>query len=147
MAVVMEAQGISTEWIDTYVANKLKDFTLERVLSNRNNLQWIAESSPLSFLNYLEDDIKVGMPILSKVFEVKHSENSIAGTKIYYSELLFCLEQLAWDIRYLQRVTVILLELCRFPNDSNYSNRPSDSLYNIYRFSFPQTLATFSQRL
>lgn len=147
LAVVMEEQGISTGWIDTYIASKLKDFTLERFLSNRNNLQWIAESSPSSFLTYLEDDIKVGMPILSKVFEVKHSEYSIIGTEIYYSELLCCLEQLAWDIRYLQRVTVILLELCRFPNDSNCSNRPSASLYNIYRFSLPQTLATFSQRL
>lgn len=147
LAVVMEEQGISTGWIDTYIASKLKDFTLERFLSNRNNLQWIAESSPSSFLTYLEDDIKVGMPILSKVFEVKHSKYSIIGTEIYYSELLCCLEQLAWDIRYLQRVTVILLELCRFPNDSNCSNRPSVSLYNIYRFSLPQTLATFSQRL
>ena len=130
----MEAQGISTGCIDTYIASKLKDFTLERFLSNRNNLQWIAESSPSSFLTYLEDDIKAGMPILSKVFEVKHSEYSIAGSEIYYSELLFCLEQLAWDIRYLQRVTAILLEFCRFPNDSNYSNRPSASLYSIYRF-------------
>lgn len=147
MAVVMEAQGISTGWIDTYIASKLKDFTLERFLSNRNNLQWIAESSPSSFLTYLEDDIKAGMPILSKVFEVKHSEYSITGTEIYYSELLSCLEQLAWDIRYLQRVTAILLEFCRFPNDSNYSNRPSASLYSIYRFMLSQTLATFSQRL
>lgn len=147
MAVVMEAQGKSTGWIDAYITSKLKGFSLERFLSNRHNLQWMAECSPLSFLTYLEDDIKVGKPILSKIFEVKHSAYSITGNEIYYSELLFCLEQLAWDIRYLPRVTSILLESCNFPNDSNYSNKPSASLYNIYRFLLPQTLAIFSQRL
>ena len=147
MAVVMEAQQISTAWIDNYIESKLKDFSLERFLSNKNNIQWVTECSPSSFLKYIEEDIKAGMPILSKVFEIKHPKFSITGSEISYSELLFCLEQLAWNIIYLPRVTSILLNFCKFPNDSNYANRPIASLYNIYRFSLPQTLAAFSQRL
>ena len=46
LAVVMESQGISVGWVDQYVASKLKEFSLERFLSNKHNLRWIAESSP-----------------------------------------------------------------------------------------------------
>lgn len=147
MAVAMESQGQSTEWIDSYIASKLKDFSLERFLSNQHNLKWMAESSPVAFLDYLEADLKAGSKIMSSVFEVKHSGYGIVGTEIYYSDLLFCLEGLAWDTRYLSRVTALLLEYCKFPNDSNYVNKPINSLCAIYRFSWPQTFADFGCRI
>lgn len=147
MAVVMEAQGMATNWIDCYIASKLKDFSLERFLSNKQNLKWMAECSPKAFLDYLDNDIKNGANILSKIFEVKHNTYSLIGTEIHFSELLFCLEELAWDSRYLPRVTSFLLEFCKYPNDSNYSNKPIESLYNIYRFLLPQTLVEFHIRL
>lgn len=147
MAVVMESQGIRTDWIDSYIAGKLKDFSLERFLSNKQNLRWMAECSPNAFLDYLDNDLANGANVLSKVFEVKHSSYSLTGSEIYFGELLFCLEGLAWDGKYLPRVTSLLLEFCKFPNDSNYSNRPSASLYNIYRFSLSQTLVNFPKRL
>lgn len=147
MAVVLESQGLSTEWIDGFIASKLKEFSLERFLSNRHNIQWMAECSPNAFLDFLEGDLKTGSKILSNVFEVKHTNFGIVGSEIYYSELLFCLEGLAWDVRYLPRVTALLLEFCKYPNDSNYSNKPINSLYCIYRFRLPQTLADFNSRL
>lgn len=147
LAVVMESQGISVGWVDQYVASKLKEFSLERFLSNKHNLRWIAESSPCAFLDYLEEDVRNGALVLKKVFEVKHTPYSLTGSEIYFSELLFCLEGLAWEIRYLPRVSALLLEFCRFPNDSNYSNKPSASLYNIYRFLLPQTLVPYKERL
>lgn len=147
MAVVMETQGIATNWIDCYIASKLKEFSLERFLSNKQEMKWIAECSPKAFLDYLDNDIKNGANILSKIFEVKHTTYSLTGTEIHFTELLFCLEELAWDSRYLPRVTSLLLEFCQYPNDSNYSNKPIESLYNIYRFLLPQTLVEFPQRL
>lgn len=147
MAVVLESQGKSTEWIDGFIANKLKDFSLARFLSNRQNLQWMAESSPIAFLDYLEGDLKAGSKVMSSVFEVKYNKHSLVGSEIYYSDLLFCLEGLAWDVRYLSRVTALLLEYSKYPNDSNYSNRPINSLYSIYRFVLPQTLADFKHRI
>ena len=147
MSVVLESQGMSTEWIDSFISNKLKDFSLERFLSNKHNLRWMAESSPVAFLNYLEDDLKTGSKVMNSVFEIKHTNYSLVGSEIYYSELLFCLEGLAWDVRYLPRVTAILLDFCKYPNDSNYSNKPINSLLAIYRFTLPQTLADFNQRI
>ena len=147
MSVVMESQGIAIDWIEHYIANKLKDFSFERFLTNKHELRWMAECSPCAFLDYLENDLKNGANILSKVFEIKKKNLNLLGSEIYYSDLLFCLEEIAWDVRYLPRVTALLLEFCKYPNDSNYSNKPSASLYNIYRFSLSQTLADFPSRL
>ena len=43
--------------------------------------------------------------------DVKHKDFSIIGTEIYYSELLFALEALAWDEQYLFDTTDILMYL------------------------------------
>lgn len=147
MAVVLESQGQSTEWIDKFIATKLMDFSFERFLSNRHNLLWVAESSPTAFLDYLEGDLKTGSKVMNRVFEVKHTDYSLVGSEIYYSELLSCLEGLAWDVRYLPRVTALLLDFCKYPNDSNYSNKPINSLLSIYRFRLPQTFADFNLRI
>lgn len=56
-------------------------------------------------------------------------------------------KHLAWDERFLARVTDLLLDFCNYPNDSNYANKPSNSLYNIYCLLYPQTLANFEKRL
>lgn len=147
LSIVQGRFSKSTEWVDNLVTAKLKEFDIDRYLSNRHNLKWLAESSPSSFLNYIQSDIKAGAPLLNKIFEVKHKQFSIVSSEIYYTELLFCLESLAWDLKYLFRVTDILLFLCKYPNDSNYSNRPDNSLAEIYRFRLPQTYASFAERL
>ena len=56
-------------------------------------------------------------------------------------------KHLAWDERFLARVTDLLLDFCNYPNDSNYANKPSNSLYDIYCLLYPQTLANFEKRL
>ncbi len=70
-----------------------------------------------------------------------------SGTEIYYSELLFALEALAWDEQYLFDTTDILMYLCSYRNDSNYANKPINTLLSIYRFGLPQTYAPFETRL
>lgn len=147
LSVVTESLGMPTDWIDNFIASKLKEFSLERFLSNRHDIQWMAESSPVAFLDYLEKDLKTGSKVMSSVFEIKHKNYGLIGSDIYYGELLFCLESLAWDVRYLPRVTALLLEYSKYPNDSNYSNKPINSLYSIYRFGLPQTFADFCHRL
>lgn len=56
-------------------------------------------------------------------------------------------KHLAWDERFLARVTDLLLDFCNYPNDSNYANKPSNSLYDIYCLLYPQTLVNFEKRL
>lgn len=135
------------DWVDCFIENKFKDFDLKRYLTHRHNLQWLVEASPSSFIKFIQDDIKKGSPLLNQIMDVKHKDFSIIGTEIYYTELLFALEALAWDEQYLFDTTYILMHLCSYPNDSNYANKPINTLLSIYRFGLPQTYAPFETRL
>ncbi len=135
------------DWVDSFIENKFKDFDLKRYLTHRHNLQWLVEASPSSFIKFVQDDIKKGSPLINQIMDVKHKDFSIIGTEIFYTELLFALETLAWDKQYLFDTTDILMHLCSYPNDSNYANKPINTLLSIYRFGLPQTYAPFETRL
>lgn len=147
LAIVQSRIHSRTNWIEKFVDDKLKDFDIKRYLTHKCNLHWLAEASPSSFLKFIKNDIKSGSVLLNQLMEVKHKDLSIIGSEIYYAELLFILEALAWDEQYLLEVTDILMYLCSYPNDSNYSNKPKNSLVQIYRLFLPQTYASFDSCL
>ena len=136
----------NANWVDNFIENKFKSFDLKRYLTHRHNLQWLVEASPSSFIKFIQDDIKNGSPLLNQIMDVKHKDFSFGG-EIYYTDLLFALEALAWDEQYLFDTTDILMHLCFYPNDSNYGNKPINTLLSIYRFGLPQTYASFETRL
>ncbi len=132
--------------IKLLVRTKLQDFDLARFLSNQHNMKWIAEAEPEMFLEFLENDIREGDTLSAQLFEIKESNTGLTDTKIFYTDLLWCLESIAWDEHLLPRVTAILLHYSQYPNTSNWVNKPINSLFNIYRFAIPQTFASFDQR-
>ena len=68
-------------------------------------------------------------------------------TEIILTGLLWALETLAWDEEFLVRVSVILGELATHdPGETNWANRPSNSLSTIFLPWFPQTLAPVEKR-
>lgn len=133
--------------IDKWINEKFKSFDLQKYLSHRHNLMWMAEAAPRAFLQFIENDIANGSLILNELFIIRKEQLSLTGTTIYYAELLRCLECIAWNEDYLPQVTRLLLHMCGYPNDSNWVNRPSNSLKNIYRFVLPGTLASISKRI
>lgn len=147
LAIVQGRFGKRTDWVDSLIEKKLQEFTLERYLTQRHNLEFLAEASPKAFLNFIQKDIQTGSTLIEQLMKVKHKRYSLVGTEIYYTELLFVLEALSWDEQYLKDTTEILMELCTYPNDSNYSNRPINSLSQIYRFLLPQTYCSLDYRI
>lgn len=147
LALLQEENHGSPEVIRNYFQQKLDSFGLVRYLSNRNYLQLVAEAVPSEFLCYIQSNMRDDSELLKEIFEVRQRKYDIVGTSIYYTDLLFCLENLAWDEHYLPLVTDILLYLCKYPNDSNWANKPINSLMEIYRFHLPQTYANFDQRM
>lgn len=131
-------------WVDETVKELLKDWDLSRFLSNKQYLTDLAEASPKEFLTFME---KLPTDILDVVFSPYQSKYSISGWEIEYTEILFALEMLAWDENHLNRVTNLLLKYSEYANESNYANRPINSLYNIYRFYLPQTYLTYKDRM
>ena len=131
-------------WVDEIVKDLLKDWDLCRFLSNKQYLTALAEASPKEFLDFIE---KLPTEILDVVFTPYKPKYSISGWEIEYAEILLALEMLAWDVEYFNRVTRLLLCYSKYQNESNFENRPINSLYNIYRFYLPQTYATFEERM
>ena len=54
---------------------------------------------------------------------------------------------IAWDEDYIYRATSLLLRFSTYKNESNYANKPANSLAEIFRFQWPQTFAKFENRI
>lgn len=131
-------------WVDGLVRELLDDWTLQRFLSNRTYFTLLAEASPEAFLEFLE---KTGKDIYDVIFTPQKSNVGLTGWNIYYTEILFVLEMLAWDEDYIYRITSLLLHFSIYKNESNYANRPTNSLAEIFRFQLPQTFAKFENKI
>ncbi|MBQ7946206.1 MAG: hypothetical protein IJ280_05785 [Bacteroidales bacterium] len=131
-------------WVDGLVRELLDNWTLQRFLSNRTYFTLLAEASPEAFLEFLE---KTGKDIYDVIFTPQKSNVGLTGWNIYYTEILFALEMLAWDEDYIYRITSLLLHFSIYKNESNYANRPTNSLAEIFRFQLPQTFAKFENKI
>lgn len=131
-------------WVDDLLQELLNDWTLKRFLSNRTFFTLLAEASPEAFLDFLE---RTGKEIYDVIFTPQISHIGLTGWNIYYTEVLFALEMLAWDEDYIYRVTSLLLRFSTYKNDSNYANKPANSLTDIFRFQLPQTFVKFENKI
>lgn len=144
LSMVDDENESRSRWVDDLVRELLKNWTLQRFLSNRSYFTLLAEASPEAFLEFLEE---IGKEVYDVVFVPKKSNLGLTGWNIYYTEILFALEMLAWDEDYIHRVTSLLLRFSTYKNESNYANKPANSLVEIYRFPLSQTFVKFESRM
>jgi len=147
LIALMQEEFQRDNTVEKWLESKFKTFDLQKYLSHKHHILWMAEASPKAFLQFIENDIANGSPIMDELFVVRKEQISLTGEEIFYTELLFCLECIAWDEELLPQVTKILLQLSAYPNDSNYVNRPTNSLKNIYQFVLPCTFASIDKRI
>ena len=69
------------------------------------------------------------------------------GGRCWHAGLLWALETLAWNPRWLSRVVLILAQLTHVPIKGNWGNKPSSSLFGLFRCWLPQTAATLQNRI
>lgn len=131
-------------WVDGLVRELLNGWTLQRFLSNRKYFTLLAEASPEAFLEFLEE---TGKDIYDVVFTPQKSSVGMTSWSIYYTEILWTLEMLAWDEDYIYRASSLLLRFSTYKNESNYINKPTNSLAEIFRFQWPKTFANFDNRI
>ncbi len=128
--------------VDDLVKDILEQTTIEWWLtySTSDVLSYLAEASPKAFVEYIEQDIKKTDSVVRRLFVPIKKNNYFSGSyEVEYTQILFALDMLAWMPEYLLRISYILAELDKIPNESNYTNRPFNSLMDIYRLWFPQT--------
>ncbi|ARI78804.1 hypothetical protein [Halobacillus mangrovi] len=129
--------------VDQIVQELFKDSDWELWGSLDYLLPLIAEASPEQFLIAVEKYLQQEPCPFDKLFK---QESDVFGGENYLTGLLWALETLAWDDRFLVRVTVILGDLAFRDPGGTWSNRPSKSLTTIFLPWFPQTKATIEKR-
>ena len=100
----------------------------------------LAESSPDDFL----DAVEKNMDTLKNLFYNDTNNTFIHSPHV---NLLWALECLAWETKYLSRVSLILTELLNIDFKVNTSNRPENSLREIFLGWHPQTKADIEVRI
>lgn len=107
-------------------------------------LPLLAEAAPNEFLNAAELALQQSPSPFEQLFPRR---NSGITDRNYITGLLWALETLAWEEEFLVRVCVILGELStRDPGETNWVNRPLNSLRTILLPWFPQTMASIEKR-
>jgi len=112
--------------------------------SQRNDLPRYAEAAPALFLDMLEEDLRSSEP---KVYALMQPASSEIWSSPSRSGLLWALEGLAWNPKWLPQVVFVLAKLGELPLNDNWMNKPENSLLSIFRCWLPQTAATAEERI
>lgn len=137
------------EQVDEIVRGILKDTDMQWWLTytHENVIPLIAEASPDAFLQYIENDLKKKDSLMMKLF-IPIKKKGFFGVEweANYSNVLFALEMIAWMPEYMMRVCRILAQLSPIINESNYVNKPINSLMEIFRVWYPMTTVGTPER-
>ena len=123
----------------------LTPLTVDKLLSHNRELPHYAEAAPATFLEIVEEDLKLDQPVVLGILKPTRADPLLAWPP--RTGLLWALEGLAWNPRTLVRVSRILARLSRPRIDDNWANKPDASLKAILGARFPQTAASLEQRL
>lgn len=131
--------------VDEFVKKLLKGADEKRWYSVSSILPQLAEASPAIFLEYVDYSLEKSQPSILVLFR---EGKDPMFSRCNHAGLLWALESLAWDPRYLTQVTLILSKLDKYVDkESRWGNRPSSSLREIYLAWKPNTNATLEERL
>jgi addiction module HigA family antidote len=122
----------------------LSPLTLEKLLSQDQDLPRYAEAAPDEFLRLIEADLKETGPVVLGL--LKPAGGGVLGG-CPRTGLLWALECLAWRPQHLTRAIMILARLSRTKIDDNWANKPIASLKAIFRSWMPQTAASLNDRI
>ena len=131
-------------WVDSIILDLLYDASGEIWISVNDELPLIAEASPVSFLKSVSNSLSKESPEIMDMFK---EEKDFFNSKNNYTGLLWALESLAWFPEYLREASLILLKLSRLDPGGNLSNRPINSISEIFKPWHFQTLASYSERM
>lgn len=104
----------------------------------------LAEAAPDAFISAVETASKGESPIILGLFD---AEGDAFSGGCYHSHLLWSLELLAWKKQYFAKVSACLARLSEIDRGGKWSNRPFNSLVNIYLGWVNNTSATHEERL
>ena len=103
----------------------------------------LAEAAPEAFMDALDEKIQSDPAIFT---DLMGDDGTTLG-ECKHSGLLWALEALAWNPEFFSRSASILTSLSKVDRGGGWSNRPSNSLKDLFLPGLPQTNANPTQRL
>lgn len=145
----LHVRGKSAQQYVDDVINALPDWgkSHHSLLRLGDQTALFAEAAPNPFLKALESILEGAPEQAAQLFQ--SDRDFIFGPPSPHVNLLWALETIAWEPRYLNRAAVVLAKLGQLDPepDSNYVNRPINSLRHILLGWSPNTYAVQSQRI
>ena len=131
-------------WVDNIIFDFLHNSSGEMWISVNHELPLISEASPESFLKAVKKSLEKEQPEIMDMFK---EEDGFLHKTSHHTGLLWALENLAWLPEYLRDVSLILLKLSRLDPGGSLSNRPLNSISEIFKPWHYQTLALYDERM
>lgn len=113
----------------------------ERWLSLASYLPTLAEAAPEPFLIAVEKSLALPTTPVTRLL------TETSNGRCWHAGLLWAFETLAWSPRRLAPVALILARLSHVPIQGNWGNKPSGSLFGLFRSWLPQTAADLKDRI
>tara|TARA_R110002012_G_scaffold300131_1_gene499652 strand:- start:2923 stop:6717 length:3795 start_codon:yes stop_codon:yes gene_type:complete len=132
------------DWVDRLMDILLMEASGDLWISLDQQLPLLAEASPYSFLMAVENSLAVDPPPIMDMFL---EEEGFMSKHSNHTGLLWALEGLAWSPDYLERSSLLLLRLAALDPGGNLTNRPINSVSEIFKPWHHQTLTSFKQRM
>jgi hypothetical protein len=104
----------------------------------------LAEAAPNFFLDAVAAGLEGRDPVLMKLFS--EETDGLFGARSHHTGLLWALETVAWSPEHLRRSALNLARLARLDPGGRISNRPENSLRDIFLPLWPQTGASIALR-
>jgi hypothetical protein len=145
-AIDLHITGTTPQRFVDDIVKSIQELTSdERFFSSFDQgLPLLAEAAPDPFVEALERLLEGDAMAIRSVFN--ESPDLFAPTSPHVN-LLWALEVLAWDDKYLQRVATILAKLAVTDPGGKLTNRPINSLRSIFLPWLPNTNATVKERI
>lgn len=131
-------------WVDSIIFDLLNNASGEIWISVDHELPLISEASPTSFLKALGNSLSKDRPEIMEMFT---EEDGLLHKTSHHTGLLWALEGLAWLPEYLRESSLSLLRLAQIDPGGSLSNRPINSVSEIFKPWHYQTLASLEERL
>lgn len=136
----------SQEFADVVIGEILEGAdTWQAWASLKEVMPLLAEASPQVFLDVLGQKIEATPSLFESL--MRDEDNRYGFGDCQHSGLLWALEGIAWDPKYLMHASKVLLSLAQIDPGGRWSNRPLASLIDILLPGLPQTNAKPDQRL
>jgi hypothetical protein len=131
-------------WVDKIIFDLLNNASGEMWISVNHELPLISEASPESFIKAVKNSLAKEQPEIMDMFK---EEDGFLHKTSHHTGLLWALENLAWLPEYLMDAGLVLLKLSRLDPGGSLSNRPLNSISEIFKPWHFQTLATYDERM